>query len=221
MDSKGYSATRYGLMSMPRMLLVRHGESEWNAQGRWQGQADPPLSDRGRHDALLAAKSIGAVDVVMSSTLERARDTAELISSQLGIGPVLTDRRLIERDAGEWSGLTRDEINADWPGYLVEGGLGERPPGWEADESLLERALAALQDLAVAVDDDSDILVVTHGGVIYAIEAFLGAERQYLPNLGARWLTITDRLLALGPRAVLLENMDTERRTQIVDSGII
>ena len=221
MDSKWYSATRYGLWSMPRMLLVRHGESEWNARGRWQGQADPPLSDRGRHDALLAAKSIGAVDVVMSSTLERARDTAELISNQLGIGPVLTDRRLIERDAGEWSGLTRDEINAGWPGYLLDGGLGDRPPGWEDDESLLERALAALQDLAVAVDEDSDILVVTHGGVIYAIEAFLDAQRQYLPNLGARWLTITDRKLALGQRAVLLENMDTEKRTQIVDSGII
>lgn len=203
------------------MLLVRHGESEWNARGRWQGQADPPLSDRGRRDAVLAAKSIGALDVVMASTLERARDTAELISSQLGIGPVLTDTRLIERDAGEWSGLTRDEINAEWPGYLVDGGLGQRPPGWETDESLLERALAALQDLAVAVDDDSDILVVTHGGVIYAIEASLGAERKYMPNLGARWLTITDRTLVLGPRAVLLENMDTQQRTRIVDSGII
>ena len=221
MEAKWYSATRYGLVSMPRMLLVRHGESEWNAQGRWQGQADPPLSERGRRDAHLAARSIGAVDVVMSSTLERARDTAELISGELGVGPVLTDRRLIERDAGEWSGLTRDEINAEWPGYLLDGDLGRRPPGWETDESLLERSLAALRELATAVDDDSDILVVTHGGIIYAIEAFLDAERQYLPNLGARWLTITDRAFGLGPRAVLLENMDTERRTQIVDSDII
>src|SRR4029078_7240591 len=87
----------------PRVLLARHGQSEWNAVGRWQGQADPPLSDLGRKQALVAADRIGTVDVIVSSDLERAVQTAFIISEALGVGPVITNELLRERDAGEWS----------------------------------------------------------------------------------------------------------------------
>lgn len=208
MRCRWYSATRYGLGSMTHVLLVRHGESEWNALGRWQGQADPPLSDHGRRQARLAAQSIGAVDAIFASRLERAQSTAALIGDVLGIGPVIVDERLIERDAGEWSGLTRAEINEAWPGYLAADpdnrAAERRPPGWEPDASLLARAFPSLHDIAAAVDGGTAV-AVTHGGVIYAIEAHLGAPRRYLPNLGSRWLIVEDGGIRLGDRIHLYD----------------
>jgi probable phosphoglycerate mutase len=180
---------------MSRLLLVRHGESEWNALGRWQGQADPPLSDHGRHQAAVAARRIGAVDLIVASTLQRARSTAAIIAESLGVGPVRSDHRLIERDAGEWSGLTRAEIKESWPGYLAENpddrSIERRPPGWEPDSSLLVRAQQALAEIVGPLGASDSALVVTHGGVIYALEARLGAPRRYLPNLGARWIEMS------------------------------
>jgi probable phosphoglycerate mutase len=210
---------------MPRLLLVRHGESEWNAAGRWQGQADPPLTDTGRSQAMRAARAIGAVDAIVASDLQRARDTAEILAAAIGIGPVVVDPRLRERHAGEWSGLTRADIHAEWPGYLADdplhreaaeddettAGAGEsappgerRPPGWEPDEQLLERVLAALAELTTALPS-GDALVVTHGGVIYAIEHALGATHERVPNLGARWLEVDGSRLTLGERIALLD----------------
>src|ERR1700704_2099238 len=93
-----------------RVLLVRHGQSEWNALGKWQGQADPPLSDLGRAQARSAAHSLGSLDAIYASDLQRAMETAAIIANALGIGPVVVDPDLRERNAGEWSGLTRAEI---------------------------------------------------------------------------------------------------------------
>ena len=104
--------------AMARILLVRHGESEWNSVGRWQGQADSPLSDLGRQQAKVASRALGQLDLVVCSDLQRAQVTAEIIASELGVGPVVIDAGLRERDAGEWSGLTRTEIHEQWPGYL-------------------------------------------------------------------------------------------------------
>jgi probable phosphoglycerate mutase len=197
---------------MTRILLVRHGESEWNADGRWQGQADPPLTDLGRQQAAAAARSIGAVDAIAASDLERARITAEIIAEHLGVGPVSVDPGLRERDAGEWSGLTRAQIHRDWPGYLPDDPVRpssgadapSRPPSWEPDEQLLARALTGLHRLAEQVGD-GDAVAVTHGGVIYAIEAHLGEPWLRLANLGARWLSIDGGRLELGPRLVLVD----------------
>ena len=71
---------------MSRILLVRHGQSEWNAEGRWQGQADIDLSDLGRRQARAAAKNLGSFSVIASSTLSRAAETAYILSNELGIG---------------------------------------------------------------------------------------------------------------------------------------
>lgn len=194
---------------MSRILLVRHGESEWNASGRWQGQANPPLTDHGLHQARQAARAIGTVDAIVSSSLDRAHTTAGVISDHLGVGPVRLDDRLMERDAGEWSGLTRSEIMEAWPGYLEDTTSGnpirKRPPGWESDQSLLDRAIDALR----ALDDllgGGDAVAVTHGGVMYAIEAHLGAPAQYIPNLGARWVTLDRGRLTIGDRIALLDD---------------
>ena len=190
---------------MVRLLLVRHGESTWNAQSRWQGQADPPLSpfgERQAEDAIARLTEVATITAVWASDLVRARRTGELIAKRLGLGGVRAEPRLRERNVGAWSGLTRDEIEQRWPGYLAER---RSPPDFEGDDALLERARAGL---ATAVDGtgSGDVLVVTHGGVIRTIERSLGATPERLPNLGGRWLFAESPTnLTLGDRVVLLE----------------
>lgn len=213
---------------MTRVLLVRHGQSEWNADGRWQGQADPALTDLGRHQALHASRSLGVVDAIVASDLQRASETALIISGELGVGPLVLDPDLRERHAGEWQGLTRAEIERDWPGYLgppppIEGaaapagaaddggrttddsGPHRRPPGWEPDDQLVERATAALIRIHELVPG-GDAIAVTHGGLIYALERSLGATFVRLPNLGGRWMEVGPAgPVALGDRVVLVD----------------
>jgi len=189
---------------MTRMLLVRHGQSEWNALGRWQGQADPPLSDLGVQQAFTASQRLGTVDVIVSSDLERAMHTAQIISGQLGVGPVVVEPRLRERHAGEWSGLTRAEIDERWPGYLDEH---RRPPGYEPDEELLARTVEALHDIEREYRG-GEVLVVAHGGVVYALEKEHGLDFERLANLGARWLTHDGERIRLGERIILVDDDD-------------
>ena len=204
------------LMSTPRadltrILLVRHGQSEWNAVGRWQGQADSPLSDRGRLQDREAARAVGAVDAVWASDLQRAVETATIIAGEIGVGPVVVDPALRERDAGEFSGLTRPEIEERFPGYLA---AHRRPPGWEPDEHLLSRALGALHRIAGEVPG-GDVLVVTHGGLVYAVEAHLGAGFDKLANAAGRWVDVGGGRLQLGDRVMLAEPQDTTVPNQI------
>jgi broad specificity phosphatase PhoE len=191
-----------------RLLLVRHGESTWNAQSRWQGQADPPLSPLGEQQAEEAAErlaEIASITAVWTSDLVRARRTAELIASRLGVDRVRDEPRLRERDVGSWSGLTRAEIEERWPGYLA---ARRSPADFEGDVELLARTRAGL---SAAVDGSrtGDVLVVTHGGVVRTIERSLGATPDKLPNLAGRWiLADAPTELALGERVVLVEPED-------------
>jgi probable phosphoglycerate mutase len=187
-----------------RLLLLRHAQSTWNANGRWQGHADPPLSELGRRQAVAASARLGPVDVVLSSPLERARTTAAILADTAGVGPVAVEPELIERDVGEWTGLTRADIEARWPGWLDRS---RRPPGFETDESLVRRALAALTRLATQFAD-AHVLVVTHGGVISAIERHHGEPRSPVPNLSGRTCSHHLEGFVLGERIALLDGDD-------------
>ncbi|MFZ4585234.1 MAG: histidine phosphatase family protein [Acidimicrobiia bacterium] len=165
---------------MTSFLIVRHGESTWNVEGRWQGQADPPLTELGERQAAAAAHAVGAVDAVVASDLQRAAHTAAIIANALGVGPVLVDPRVRERHAGEWQGLTRDEIDVRFPGWLQEK---KRPEGFEHDEPVVARAMGLLDELA-ATYEDAAVLVITHGGLIRALERHLTDEAGMVPNLG-------------------------------------
>lgn len=186
--------------SRTALLLVRHGQSTWNMERRWQGQADPPLSDHGRQQAMMAAASLGNVDVIVSSPQVRALETAVIISNQLGIGPVQIHEDLRERAAGEWSGLTTEEIEERWPGWIDSE---RRPTGWEYDEPLLDRALgvvdAVLEEYTGAV-----VLLVSHGGLIVTVEAHLGVTDGRIPNLHGRLMHHVDGQLTAGDRLELI-----------------
>jgi broad specificity phosphatase PhoE len=164
------------------LLLVRHGQSEWNAVGRWQGQADPPLTELGRAQARHAAVHLPDFDLLASSTLVRAATTADEIADVVGMSDIVRDADLVERDAGGFSGLTRAEIDERYPGYLD---AGRWPEGWEHDEVMVVRLAAAIERLRAT--GAQTIVAVSHGGVIYALEAALGAEFERVANLGGRW----------------------------------
>lgn len=182
-------------------LVVRHGESEWNALGRWQGHADPPLSELGVEQARLAARSLGGFDAIASSDLQRAAVTAELLAAELGIGPVHVDPRLRETHAGEWQGLTHAEIEQQWPGFLE---AGDRPPGFEQPEQTAERAWRALCDLARRCPGGT-ALVVSHSGTIRSLRRMAGVPMSRMPNLAGTWLHLRQGALVVGDEVHLLE----------------
>jgi broad specificity phosphatase PhoE len=190
-----------------RILLVRHGESEWNASGRWQGWAESPLSDLGRQQALEAASAVGTVDAIVASDLERAVQTAVIISEAIGVGPVVTEPGIRERDVGEWTGLTRPEIDERWPGDLEAWRRGElrAPPGGERNEDILERYRAALVRIA-STFDGGEVLAVSHGGVMRLLERASGVEQPpVFANLGGLVVDVHGDRVDVGERMLLLD----------------
>lgn len=193
-------------MSTARLLVVRHGESTWNAVRRWQGQADPPLSGRGEAQALRAAQAArqhGPFDLVTSSGLQRARATASIVAAELGVDLLPPEVDLSERSAGEWEGLTRGEIELRDPGYLADG---RRPLGYESDESIVARSSDALRRLSNRSPGQT-LLVVAHGGIIHALERAHSGDHtwQRLDNLAGRWFDVTDEgIVPVGPRVALV-----------------
>lgn len=192
--------------NVARLLLIRHGQSEWNALRRWQGQADPPLSELGRQQAVAAAARLDPVDVVATSTLQRSRVSAEIIAEIMGCDPPIPMPELIERDVREFSGLTREQIEEQFPGFLEDG---RRPPGWEQDDALLDRVLAGLKRLAVLVGNRTAV-VVTHGGVIYSLEDHLGCPPDRVTNMSGRWVTVTNGQMEARERVHPLHGVDIQ-----------
>jgi broad specificity phosphatase PhoE len=191
-----------------RFLLVRHGQSEWNAQGRWQGQADPHLSDHGREEARLAASALrGFGGLIFSSPLLRARETAEIISKEIADGAVLIEHDLREIDVGEFSGLTNDEIEARLPDEwrTLRAGKLTVFPGGEARADFRLRVLGALERIA-ARHTGGVILAVAHGGAIAEVERHLDVHPGHgVGNLVGRWFTLDGDLRVDGERIALAD----------------
>ncbi len=160
---------------MTTILLVRHGETDWNRDNRFQGHADPPLNDRGRDQAreLAARLADRGVDAVFTSPLRRARETAEIIGGALALH-VAAHEGLREVDVGEWQGLTRDEIAKRYPEAFAR--WLDYGHGWERGETyeeMAERALWAVHEISSAFPRGR-VVVVTHGGPVRAL--FANAE---------------------------------------------
>lgn len=148
---------------MTRFFLVRHGETDWNKVRRIQGVSDIPLNDTGRDQAHAVAEILAAhsFDVIVSSPLSRARDTASIIAKRLGMpGPEIVDG-LIERNYGDAEGSNGQDLDHLYP-------PGTEIPGREPREAVTARALQALRELADQ-HPDSDVIAVAHGGVIRSV----------------------------------------------------
>jgi broad specificity phosphatase PhoE len=149
------------------IVLVRHGETDWNRENRFQGHSDPPLNATGRTQALeLAEKLSGdAIVVAYTSPLRRARQTAEIVAERLGVD-VRPSASLMEVDVGSWSGLTRGEVEARFPdGFSRWLAYGH---GWDDGETydeLGERVVSGVLEIAEQ-HADGLVLAVTHGGPI-------------------------------------------------------
>lgn len=180
-------------MSAPSVpiLVLRHGQSEWNAIRRWQGTADSPLSDLGREQAATTARLLAALRLdfgqIWTSNLRRASQTAAIIAGALGLAAPIVDVRLREADAGEWEGLTPEEIELRWPGWLD---AHHRPATFEPYPAVVARATDALHDIAAhAVGNGSPALVVAHSGLARSLVRHLGGVDSRIPNLGGVWFT--------------------------------
>lgn len=156
------------------ITLVRHGESTWNAEGRWQGQADPPLSDEGLRQAALVGRRLAAADVdrIVVSDLARARQTADAIAAHHGHDPEV-DAAWRELHVGDWSGRTTQELRTLFPDQWKAFSRGEDIRRGGSGETLAELharvATAFDRVLADAVAQrHRRVVVVAHGGVVRA-----------------------------------------------------
>jgi broad specificity phosphatase PhoE len=186
------------------LLLLRHGQSEWNATGRWQGQADPPLTATGRQQAIEAGARLRRdglrFDHILASDLTRAATTARFLATELGHkrrGSIDVELMpaLRERHAGPFQGLTQSEIETQFPGALSNR---EWPNGYERDDQIIARLIPALGNLA-RNRPGKRLLAVAHGGLIRALDRYLSAEERPINNLSGRWYELSANPTALAP----------------------
>lgn len=167
------------------LLLIRHGQTEWNLMRRWQGRAESTLTDLGRAQAARAAEHLAALpfEEIWTSPLSRAHDTAQIIARRLGVTEVRVDDRLIETDVGAWEGLTLAELERGWPGYLAQR---RQPAGFEPDVSVIARMTAACTE---HVHSGRTVLAVSHSGVMRTLRRHLGVSDHRISNLGGYWVS--------------------------------
>ena len=165
---------------MTTLLLVRHGETDWNAEGRLQGHTDRPLSDYGRRQARRLAEELEGeeLEAIYSSDLARAHETAEIVGERLGL-PIALEPDLREKDWGTWEGL--DAVERDRVEFVGE-----------STEAHQERMLRALRRISERHPGDGRVLVVTHGGSMRRVQtAAMGMALPVVENCG-RWLCACD-----------------------------
>lgn len=161
---------------MSRFYLVRHGETVWNKQSRYQGQSNVPLSDTGRMQAKILSRRLEneAIDLIYASDLDRAIETANIIAEPHDL-EVVCSKSMRELGFGIWEGLTYDEIINKWPESMKKwqnDPLNVKPPNGETLAELMERTSDFL--MAVAKNHpDKTILIATHAGPIRAILSVL------------------------------------------------
>lgn len=149
------------------VLLIRHGQTDWNAADRWQGHSDVPLNEVGRRQAQSLARRLSSwpISTVYSSDLKRAAETARILAAALDLEPVY-DSAWRERRGGKFEGLTASQIEQQHPqawARVLRGVID--PPGGEMNAELHERVTAAFDEL-LGRHKDETIAVVSHGGAL-------------------------------------------------------
>ncbi len=169
---------------MTKIIFVRHGQTEWNVLGRYQGQTDVALSPLGIEQAekLAAHFPVDKIEAVYSSDLARAMKTASCVADRFGL-TVEPRPELRELNFGDWEGLTYDEIVAKWPdaleNFFQHPDVLEIPHG-ESFPKLRERALACVEEI-VSRHPDQTVAVFAHGAILRTIlTAALHMDLQYV-----------------------------------------
>lgn len=207
---------------MTRIYLVRHGETTWNAEGRWQGTLDIPLGEVGHQQAQALAKHLKdrPIAAMYSSDLSRARDTAEPLSRAKGL-EIQTDARLRELDFGVFQGLTHDEIRAKYPEEereLFVDYLDFVLPEGESRRAVQARVYEMWQEV-VRRHPNSEVVVMSHGGPVRLLLLKLfddQVERMLkvpLPNVSVTTIT------AEGDKLELEGLGETTHLKQVIESG--
>ncbi|MGH3642367.1 MAG: histidine phosphatase family protein [Mycobacterium sp.] len=192
-------------MTIRRLVLLRHGETNFNTEGRMQGQRDTELTDLGRRQAADVAATLAKLDplLIVSSDLRRARETAQALAEQTG-QPIRIDPRLREMHLGHWQGLTEPEIDSAAPGSRRQW---HDDPTWarhggESRVDVAERALPVVEHLVMDQPDwggdepDRPVVLTAHNAVIAALTAaLLGLPVENWPALGglsnASWVQLS------------------------------
>lgn len=175
------------------LAFIRHGQTDWNREGRLQGSSDIPLNDTGREQARDAEAMLAqwSWDAIVSSPLSRARETARIVAEGLGLplGPAYDE--LVERDYGPLEGVPDREVMARWPNRDY--------PGAEPLESVVDRCLRGL-DRIDADYPNSNVVVVCHGTIMkytlirmtgYPVDVILNGTVSAIERDGAGWRVLT------------------------------
>lgn len=185
-----------------RLILLRHGQTDYNAQQRMQGQLDTQLSPVGIEQARTAAKYVATKDIakVISSDLSRARDTANTIAEALGLD-VEVDARLRETHLGLWQGQTHEQVDSEYAGARAawRHSPGWAPPEGESRLQVAQRARSAIDDLMASFPEweGRAVLIVAHGGTISALTSnLLGLAHDQYPLFSGLKNTNTSQLTA-------------------------
>ncbi|PZO99589.1 MAG: histidine phosphatase family protein [Corynebacterium urealyticum] len=210
--------------SQRRLILMRHGETEYNSAGRMQGQLDTPLSDVGRQQARDVAAVARDWDVtkVVASDLERAVETASIVAEAWGLD-VDVDPRFRETHLGDWQGGSHTEIDEQYPGQRAYWRHDPRwsPPRGETRLDVAERTAAGIADLMASDAFEGTVLVVAHGGSIAALTSrLLDVPAEHYPvfaRLGnARWAELVAR-----PHFPVTEQGDGPQTAPAVDGSTV
>ncbi len=205
------------MIRVRRLLLLRHGQTEFNAGSRMQGQLDTALSDLGRAQAVAAAEVLAKRQplTIVSSDLSRALDTAIELSERSGIS-VRQDTRLRETRLGDWQGLTHHEVDALAPGARQAWRDDARsvPHGGESRIDVADRSVPLVAELVAgepewgADDCERPVVLVTHGGLIAALAAaLLDLPVDSWPVLGGMGNASWTQLSGHGPATAALADL--------------
>lgn len=190
-------------MTMRRLVLLRHGQTDYNVEGRMQGHIDSMLTAEGREQATDAAPAIARLTpaLLISSDLQRAVDTADIVGAAAGL-PVKLDPRLRETNLGDWQGRTVADIESDWPGAIAtwRSDPAWAPPGGESRLEVVRRSRPVVEEIddELAGGEDTTVVLVAHGGLIAGlVSALLALPTPTWSTIGGmgncRWATLARR----------------------------
>jgi glucosyl-3-phosphoglycerate phosphatase len=161
-------------VTLSRLVMWRHGETDYNATGRMQGHLDSELTDVGRNQARFAVPVLArfSPDIVVTSDLRRAMDTATTFTEVTGV-PLRVDKRLRETNLGLWQGMTSAEVDEQWPGarQVWQTDPTWTPPGGESRLEVAARAAEVVGDLDESTEETA--VLCAHGGLIAALVGHL------------------------------------------------